>query len=103
MQAGQLELTGFVGEAEGDHFIRDAADIPHRGDAAVVGVVLRSQVLQLQDLGFSLEKKEEGTSGRDGGRGKMEFAVWIWDFHPPPAFPSGFIGIDPDVTSTRQN
>lgn len=46
--------TCFIGEAEGDHLVGDAADIPHRGDAAVIRVVLRAQVLQLQDLCLSL-------------------------------------------------
>lgn len=58
--------TCLVREPEGHHLVRDAADIPHRGDAAVIRVVLRSEVLQLQDLCFSL-RMQERPLGRDRG------------------------------------
>lgn len=50
-----LPVTCLVGEAEDHAAVGDAADVPHRGDAAVVGVVLRPQVLQLQNLRLSLQ------------------------------------------------
>lgn len=59
--------TCFIRESEGHHLVRDAADIPHRGDAAVIRVVLRSEVLQLQDLRFSLRVQERAL-GKDRGR-----------------------------------
>lgn len=47
--------TCLIGESEDDAAIRDAAHISDGGDAAVVGVVLRTQVLQLQYLRFPLQ------------------------------------------------
>lgn len=47
--------TGPVGESEDHAAIGDPAHVPDRGDAAVVGVVLRTQVLQLQNLCFPLQ------------------------------------------------
>lgn len=44
-----------VSEREDHAAIGDPAHIPDRGDAAVVGVVLRTQVLQLQNLRFPLQ------------------------------------------------
>lgn len=40
-------FTCFVGEFEEDILVGDTTHIPDRGDAAVVGVILRSKVLQL--------------------------------------------------------
>lgn len=44
-----------VGEREDHAAIGDPAHVPDRGDAAVVGVVLRTQVLQLQYLCLPLQ------------------------------------------------
>lgn len=56
--------TCFVGQPEGHHFVRDVADVPDGSDAAVVGVVLRSKILQFQDLRFALQLAEEGALRR---------------------------------------
>lgn len=53
--AGVAVGTCLVGESEDDAAVRDAAHVPDGGDAAVVGVVLGPQVLQLQYLRFPLQ------------------------------------------------
>lgn len=47
--------TCLIGESEDHAAVRDPTHVSHRGDAAVVGVVLRTQVLQLQNLRFPLQ------------------------------------------------
>lgn len=47
--------TCLVGESEDYAPIRDPTHVSDRGNAAVVGVVLRTQVLQLQDFCFPLQ------------------------------------------------
>lgn len=47
--------TCLVGESEDHAAVGDAAHISDGGHAAVVGVVLRTQVLQLQNLRFPLQ------------------------------------------------
>lgn len=70
--------TRFVRESEGHHLVGNAADIPHRGDAAVIRVVLRSEVLQLQDLRFPLQEQEKAL-GRAWSRGARRAAGCTWD------------------------
>lgn len=53
-------MTCFIGESEDDPTVRNAAHVPDRGDAAVVRVVFRPQVLQLQDLCFPLQLRVRG-------------------------------------------
>lgn len=48
-------LACFVGESEDNAAVGDPAHVPDRRDAAVVGIVLGTQVLQLQDLRFPLQ------------------------------------------------
>lgn len=47
--------TCLICESEDNTAIRDPTHISDGGDAAVVGVVLRTQVLQLQNLRFPLQ------------------------------------------------
>lgn len=47
--------TCLICESEDNTAIRDPTHIPDGGDAAVVGIVLRTQVLQLQNLCFPLQ------------------------------------------------
>lgn len=53
-------LTCFIGEPEDDPTVRNAADVPDGGNAAVVGIVFGPQVLQLQDLCFPLQLRVRG-------------------------------------------
>ena len=46
--------TRGVGEPEADSLVRDATHVAYRYLAAVAGIVLGPQVLQLQDLGLPL-------------------------------------------------
>lgn len=48
-------LTSLIGESEDNTAVRDSTHISDGGDAAVVCVVLRTQVLQLQNLCFPLQ------------------------------------------------
>lgn len=50
-----LFSTCLIGESEDNAAVRNPTHISDRGDAAVVGVILRTQVLQLQDLCFPLQ------------------------------------------------
>lgn len=50
-----IALTCFVGKLEHDVLIGNAADVANGRDARVVGIVLRSEVLQLQDLRLPLQ------------------------------------------------
>lgn len=47
--------TCLVGEFEDDVSVGNATDVPNGSDAAVVGIVLRTKVLQLQDLRLPLQ------------------------------------------------
>lgn len=53
-------VTCFIGEAEDDPMVRNAAHAPDGGDATVVSVVFGPQVLQLQDLCFPLQLRVRG-------------------------------------------
>lgn len=48
-------LTRLIGKSEDNTAVRDPTHISDRCDAAVVRVVLRTQVLQLQNLCFPLQ------------------------------------------------
>lgn len=52
--AGGGVCTRGVGEPEADSLVRDATHVAYRYLAAVAGIVLGPQVLQLQDLGLPL-------------------------------------------------
>lgn len=56
-----VEFTCFICEPEQDVFVRDAAHVAHGGNAAVVGIILRPQVLQLQDLRLPLQLRPTAT------------------------------------------
>lgn len=53
-------VTCFIGQSEDDPAVWNAAHVAYGGDAAVVSVVLRPQVLQLQDLSLPLQLRARG-------------------------------------------
>lgn len=65
--------TCFIGQSEDDSAVSDAAHVPDGGDTAVVGVVLGSQVLQLQDFRFPLQLR-----AKDKERHEMCASVYIY-------------------------
>lgn len=55
--------TCLVGKSEDNTAVRNPTHISDRGDAAVVSVVLGTQILQLQNLRFPLQLRRKNNTG----------------------------------------